>query len=268
VSESYTKLFNTIIHSTIWREDDKTRILWITMLAMSDESGAVISSLPGLADAARISVGECAESLKKLMQPDPFSRTQEHEGRRIVQIDGGWYVLNRSKYRDKGKNRTEYWKEYKRRKRAKNREFSTVDNVDNVESPRNSTQEKEKEEEKEYIKKKNTKKKYLDFVLLTDEEYRKLKELMGNRINDYLEQLNDYIGSKGKRYKSHYHTLRAWHRRGKTTAVKPKLRPLIGKTCSRQGCSLPAVYKSSSGEYDTFYCGEHMPDKVKEKYDW
>jgi hypothetical protein len=48
---------------------------------------------------------------------------------------------------------------------------------------------------------------------------------------------------------------------------KKKLPPLIGKTCTKQGCGLPAVYKSE-GEYTNYYCGEHMPEKVKEKYTW
>ena len=43
---SYTKLFSSIITSTIWMEDDKTRILWITLLAMADQHGEVYSSIP------------------------------------------------------------------------------------------------------------------------------------------------------------------------------------------------------------------------------
>jgi len=158
MADHYTKLFNSIIHSTIWREDDKTRILWVTMLAMSDENGNVLSSLPGLADAARITIKECETSLEKLMQPDPYSRTQDYEGRRIAVIDDGWHILNREKYKNKGKDRTEYWKEYKRRKRAENKDLSTGGHVESVDIPQNSTQEKEKEKEEE-VKKKNTKKK-------------------------------------------------------------------------------------------------------------
>ena len=45
----YTKLFNSILQSTIWREDDKTRIVWITLLAMADKNGIAETSLPSLA---------------------------------------------------------------------------------------------------------------------------------------------------------------------------------------------------------------------------
>lgn len=35
------KLFGSIVASTIWREDDKTRLVWITLLALSDRDGFV-----------------------------------------------------------------------------------------------------------------------------------------------------------------------------------------------------------------------------------
>lgn len=45
---------------------------------------------------------------------------------------------------------------------------------------------------------------------------------------------------------------------------KIRLFPIQGKNCAK--CGLPAVYKSASGEYDTYYCGKCMPDRVKEVY--
>jgi len=48
--------------------------------------------------------------------------------------------------------------------------------------------------------------------------------------------------------------------------AKTKLFPISGKTCSREDCGLPAVYKDSSGGYDHFFCSDHMPEKVKAKY--
>lgn len=46
---------------------------------------------------------------------------------------------------------------------------------------------------------------------------------------------------------------------------KTKLFPIAGRKCSE--CPLPAIYKSTGGDYDFWYCGEHMPEKVKEKYE-
>lgn len=97
---SYTKLFNSIITSTIWTEDDKTRILWITMLALSDKNGEVQASIPGLARVAGMSVTDCESAITKFLSPDPYSRTPDDEGRRIETIPGGWGLLNHGKYRE------------------------------------------------------------------------------------------------------------------------------------------------------------------------
>lgn len=96
---NYTKLFNSIITSTIWSEDDKTRIIWITMLAMSDKNGEVHASIPGLARVSSMTIQEAESAIGKLMSPDPYSRTPDNEGRRIAKIDGGWELLNHGKYR-------------------------------------------------------------------------------------------------------------------------------------------------------------------------
>ena len=95
----YAKLFSSIVHSTIWREPDHVRLTWITMLALADSRGRVWASVPGLADVSRISVDDCRAALVVLKAPDSDSRDQSHEGRRIEDIDGGWYVLNYPKYR-------------------------------------------------------------------------------------------------------------------------------------------------------------------------
>jgi hypothetical protein len=97
----YTKLFNSILASTIWRADDKTRIVWITLLAMADKRGVVESSVPGLADFARVSIDDCRRSLKKLMTPDEDSRSKAADGRRILEVEGGWQLVNHGKYREK-----------------------------------------------------------------------------------------------------------------------------------------------------------------------
>lgn len=97
----YTKLFSSIVASTIWREDVSTKVLWVTMLAMKNERHIVEGSVPGLAHLAGVSLEQCSTSLKKLESPDPYSRNQEHEGRRIEPVDGGWLILNGEYYRKK-----------------------------------------------------------------------------------------------------------------------------------------------------------------------
>jgi hypothetical protein len=97
----YTKLFNSILGSTVWREPAATKVVWITMLALADRYGEVEASIPGLAHLSGQSIEETEAALKTFLAPDPYSRTPEHEGRRIEAIDGGWCILNHGKYRER-----------------------------------------------------------------------------------------------------------------------------------------------------------------------
>jgi len=70
---------------------------------------------------------------------------------------------------------------------------------------------KNKKENKN-IKEENIKKKYLEFVLLSDEEYWKLLNIFWKeRLDKEIQKLNNYIGSSWKKYKSHYFTIRQWN---------------------------------------------------------
>jgi hypothetical protein len=97
---AYVKLFGSILASTIWRESNETRLVWITMLAMADRDGIVSASVPGLAHMAQVTVPECEAALECLSSEDPYSRTKDHGGRRIAPTEGGWLILNYEHYRD------------------------------------------------------------------------------------------------------------------------------------------------------------------------
>ncbi len=117
----YTKLFSSIITSTIWREPKETKVLWITMLALADKDGFVDGTVPGLAAMANLSIDETLLALEHLLGPDKFSRTQENEGRRIEAREGGWHLINHSKYRELlGKDeRRAYMRTHMRQRRSK-----------------------------------------------------------------------------------------------------------------------------------------------------
>ena len=67
----------------------------------------------------------------------------------------------------------------------------------------------------ENVEGKSPKKKYGFFknVLLTDKEYKKLKDRFNTQAGDKIDSLSEYIASKGKRYKSHYATILSWDRK-------------------------------------------------------
>jgi hypothetical protein len=98
VTDTYTKLFRSIAASTIVSEPVATRWFWVTLLSQSDKNGCVWGSVPGLARIANLTIPEVETALECFMAPDPYSRTTEHDGRRIEAIDGGWRLLNHAKY--------------------------------------------------------------------------------------------------------------------------------------------------------------------------
>lgn len=124
MNNSWTKLYSDIIKSSIWNEDDKTRVLWITMLAMCDERGEVGSSVASLAVMARVSKDDCERSLKILMSPDKDSRNKADDGVRIKEIDRGWLVVNYREHRERARHverrgyLAEKQAEYRARKKA------------------------------------------------------------------------------------------------------------------------------------------------------
>jgi hypothetical protein len=124
----YTKLAASIVTSSVWVEDYPTRLVWIAMLALANKEGVVEGSVPGFARIAGVTRTEMEAALEKFLAPDPDSRDQEFEGRRIEVWDkpahGGWRLLNYAKYRDDrdSEERREYkrrWQaEYRRKKQA------------------------------------------------------------------------------------------------------------------------------------------------------
>jgi len=204
--DGYTKLFSSIITSTIWQEDNQTRILWITMLALSDPDGRVEGSIPGLARMAGISITECQSALDKLKAPDPYSRTKENEGRRVQDIDGGWIIINRVKYRDKVTSRSEYYKHWRKER-----------NSCATHLQQDATQKEEEKEKEEKIEKK--KKKTTIFVKPTLEEvtsYIKEKDLLVSPVSFFeWYETAGWVDNKGKPIANWKLKLLSWNSREK-----------------------------------------------------
>lgn len=96
----YTKLFSSILDSSVWDYDSDTRVVWITLLAKSDRDGFVRSTINALARSARVDRAKVEEALNKFLNPDPDTLTSDYEGRRIERLEGGWRILNHTKYRE------------------------------------------------------------------------------------------------------------------------------------------------------------------------
>lgn len=96
----YNQIWTKILDSSIWLEDQPTRIVWITFLAMMDRHGVVrLSSIGNVANRARVSLEEAEAAIECLSEPDAYNPDPEHAGRRIERIPGeGWRVINKDKY--------------------------------------------------------------------------------------------------------------------------------------------------------------------------
>ena len=75
-------------------------------------------------------------------------------------------------------------------------------------------------------KKREERHKYGEYknVLLSDEELEKLQKELPDWQN-MVERLSEYIASSGKKYKSHYATLRSWNRREPKSNKPPQVYP-------------------------------------------
>jgi hypothetical protein len=147
----FVKLDCGILDSTLW-PDRPAREVFLTALCMAEPFELLaarpqlsVSSLEesgwqvppgwyGIVRAAgagivRRSIVEPAEgllALERLGAPDPGSRSEAYEGRRLVRVDGGYIVLNFQTYRDKDHTSTERSRRFRERERklreAKQRE--------------------------------------------------------------------------------------------------------------------------------------------------
>jgi len=117
----FTKLFSSIVTSSLWCQDHAVLRVWVAMLATADATGKVEGAVPGFASLCRVSIPEMERVLGILMAPDEYSRTKDHDGKRLEVCEGGWRILNYMKYRAirEADERREYQREWDRTHRAK-----------------------------------------------------------------------------------------------------------------------------------------------------
>lgn len=107
-----------ILSSSIWSEPPHVKLVWLTLLILCDTEGYVGASIPGIANAAGVTLQQAEDAVEKLQQPDKHSRTKSFEGRRLAPDDRGWKVLNFMEHVDrlsterrKARERVRRWRE-------------------------------------------------------------------------------------------------------------------------------------------------------------
>lgn len=102
----YTPLFDSLVKGTLcgrWPDIG----LWSIVLSMSDKNGEVDVTPLYIAGITGLPVTEVVACMKRFCEPDPYSRSQVSEGRRLELIDThrdwGWKIVNHKKYREKAR---------------------------------------------------------------------------------------------------------------------------------------------------------------------
>lgn len=96
----YSKLDCGIVDSSLWEMPHEYLRVWIAMLAKTDATGYVRVAAPAMARLCHLTREEFDRIIEVYCAPDPESRTSDHDGRRLEKVEGGWQILNYSKYRD------------------------------------------------------------------------------------------------------------------------------------------------------------------------
>ena len=120
----YAKIFEQILDSSI-ADDWKVRHVFIDLLILADREGVVDMTLSAIARRTGLPLEMVTEAIAILERPDPVSRSEKEDGRRIVPIDEGrgwgWKIVNFREYhamRDEDARR-EYQRTYQQRRRTK-----------------------------------------------------------------------------------------------------------------------------------------------------
>lgn len=194
MDEGYIKIHRKI-RNWQWYRDSNTLHVFMDLLLEANyedskvglqeiKRGQVLTSLKRISENTGLSFQNIRTALSKL----------EKSGEINKQITNKHSIITINKYND-----------YQETNKQLTNNQQTTNNI------------KEYKEEKEYINIKEKiykKEKFGSFenVLLTEEEYNKLKE----RYPDYqekIENLSSYIASKGAKYKSHYATIINWSKK-------------------------------------------------------
>lgn len=102
MSQLYSRVFLQILDSSI-AEDFTVRHIFEDLLKLCDhKTGIVDMTRQALARRLNVPIDLLAQTITKLESPDPNSRDEEFEGRRIARLDEhrdwGWKILNWGKY--------------------------------------------------------------------------------------------------------------------------------------------------------------------------
>lgn len=120
---SWVPLNSELPESSLWQTPLHVRVAWVSLFSQMDfRTFQVRTNRFRLARLANITVEQAEEALLVLTSPDPETLTQEHEGRRLLKMDGeGYFFVNGPKYQALMRRRMNAIRQAEFRARAKAR---------------------------------------------------------------------------------------------------------------------------------------------------
>lgn len=120
MSDGFTLLWGKTLYSSLWLNGSKeVKLLFFTLLMLKDSNGVVLSSVPGLVHASKLTLQEVESALTELLAKDDFDTSGVEGGIRIRKIPGGWQVVNHDLYRFSTAAKREFWRSQKAEQREK-----------------------------------------------------------------------------------------------------------------------------------------------------
>lgn len=123
----FAKVFGQIFDSSI-AEDYNCRRMFMDLLVLADPTGAVDMTPEAIARRTNVPIEEVRKYIAELSSPDPASRSQVEQGKRLTPLDSnrdwGWQIVNYQHYRklkDQEALRS-YFRDAQRKHRAKKRD--------------------------------------------------------------------------------------------------------------------------------------------------
>lgn len=122
MNSMYAKLFSRIAQSSLMEQDVSVRYCFMMLLAIADPVGDVIGTDVAIARTVNLPLDDFKRCIAALMQPDPDSNSQVHDGRRIIASTNGrgYQLVNYVTYREIKtiEEKRTYMREYMRARRG------------------------------------------------------------------------------------------------------------------------------------------------------
>lgn len=104
----YTVVFDSVYDGTLCGKWPALPV-WLSILPMADKDGKIDKTYTAISKVTGWPIEILKQGIAELMEPDPESRSEEHEGRRLIPLDPdrswGWQVVNHAQYREKARKK-------------------------------------------------------------------------------------------------------------------------------------------------------------------